>query len=178
MKFKTIVISKLLCLSILTNSYAATRNEFINISLKTNKEAYEQAGTYEFTTYMNEQEIISKQAEMRKFIWEHWINHKLAMITAKYCTSEGDQTTKIYLIEPNIKGKWNINIFIQHDLSSSVKDKIMKPKNEYISFTKLFRMNIDEVGNISKDKLSDKVYINPHKYVLIFENYSNNKTGL
>jgi len=50
------------------------------------------------------------RTDLREFLWKHWHNHIKGVAEAKVATVDAGIVTALYVIQPNAKGQWGIDI--------------------------------------------------------------------
>lgn len=58
----------------------------------------------------------SAVAEARRFIWEHWQQHRKGYAVLKLRSKEGELTASQTFIEPNENGEWRVVIYEESEL--------------------------------------------------------------
>lgn len=106
--------------------------------------------------------------DLRDFVWKHWHNHIKGVAEAKEGTVDAGTVTVLYIIQPDAKGVWGIDVELGRPVQpppcsafhadSLVRVPIRKPDEDYPSQTlgpywpdgtvpKNVRMPDDEVKN-------------------------------
>lgn len=64
--------------------------------------------TYEFSFSDSQLQRSSKEAAIRGFVWEHWVQKRAGKVTAKFYSIEGDPTIHTFSVRPDRNGRWAI----------------------------------------------------------------------
>jgi hypothetical protein len=57
-----------------------------------------------------------KEGEIRKFLWEHWREHRRASLSLTAYSTEGEQSVSNYFIEPGQSGNWQLVVQIDREV--------------------------------------------------------------
>ena len=123
---------------------------------------YETGGPYKLEHFT----LTKGRTDLRDFLWRHWHNHIKGVAEAKIGTVDAGTVTALYMIQPDAKGVWAIDVELGRPVQppprsafhadSLVRVPIRKPEEDYPSQTLCpywpdrtvptkFRMHDDEV---------------------------------
>jgi len=123
---------------------------------------YETGGPYKLEHFT----LTKGRTDLRDFLWRHWHNHIKGVAEAKIGTVDAGTVTALYMIQPDAKGVWAIDVELGRPVQpppcsafhadSLVRVPIRKPEEDYPSQTlgpywpdrtvpTKFRMHDDEV---------------------------------
>jgi len=131
---------------------------------------YETGGPYRLEHFT----LTKGRTDLRDFLWKHWHNHIKGVAEAKVGTVDVGTVTALYIIQPDAKGIWGIDVGLGRSLQhppcsefhadSLVRVPIRKPDENYPSQTlgpywpdrtvpKKVRMQDDDVKDAKYFKL-------------------------
>jgi len=101
---------------------------------------YENGGPY----ILDHFRLTKGRTDLREFLWTHWHDHKKGVAEAKAGTADRGTVKILYMIQPDAKGYWGIDVEIDRPLDppcvtfhadSLVLVPIAKPDEDYASQT-------------------------------------------
>jgi len=67
---------------------------------------YENGGPYKLEHFR----LTKGRTDLREFLWTHWHNHINGVAEAKVATVDAGIVTALYVIQPDAKGQWGIDV--------------------------------------------------------------------
>jgi hypothetical protein len=102
---------------------------------------YEIGGPYKLEHF----QLTKGRTDLREFLWNHWHNHIKGVAEAKVGTVDAATITVLYVIQPDAKGQWGIDVELGRPVQpppcsafhadSVVRVLIRKPDEDYPSQT-------------------------------------------
>jgi len=102
---------------------------------------FETGGPYKLEHFT----LTKGRKDLRDFLWRHWHNHIKGVVEAKVGTVDAGTVTALYIIQPDAKGVWGIDVELGRPnqpppcsafhADSLVRVPIRKPKEDYPSQT-------------------------------------------
>jgi hypothetical protein len=102
---------------------------------------YEVGGPYKLERF----QLTKGRTDLREFLWKHWHNHIKGVAEAKVGTVDAGIVTALYVIQPDAKGQWGIDVELGRRVQpppcsafhadSLVRVPIRKPDEDYPSQT-------------------------------------------
>ncbi len=101
---------------------------------------YENGGPYSLDPFR----LTKGRTDLREFLWTHWHDHKKAVAEARVGTVDRGIVTVLYLIQPDAKGLWGIDVALDRPMDppclalradSLVRVPIAKPDEDFPSQT-------------------------------------------
>jgi hypothetical protein len=134
---------------------------------------YESGGPYRLDPFR----LTTGRTELREFLWKHWRERKKGVAEAKVGTVDRGIVTALYLIQPDAKGHWGIDVeldrpadppCVSFHADSLVRVPIADPKSEYPSQT----LGLWPPDAIPPNRLADSEVVDPKLYrvVLVRDN--------
>lgn len=101
-------------LAILVCNVACSQKDNSSHSLKsgTKPSAYDAGGPYKLEHFR----LTKGRTDLREFLWRHWHDHIPGTAEAQVGTVDVGTVSEIYLIHPDAKGQWGIDIEIRRPL--------------------------------------------------------------
>jgi len=102
--------------------------------------AYESGGPYSLEHF----KLSKGRTDLREFLWRHWHGLVEGVAEARVGTIDAGTVTVLYIVRPDAKGKWGIDVVIDRPLQppcsafhadSLVRLPIAKPDEDYPSQT-------------------------------------------
>lgn|SRR6267378_3114166 len=96
---------------------------------------YENGGPYTLDHF----HLTKGRTDLREFLWTHWHDHKKGVAEARVGTVDRGTVTVLYLIQPDAKGRWGINVELDRPMDppcitlqadSLVREPIHKPSDD------------------------------------------------
>jgi hypothetical protein len=103
------------------------------------------------------------RTDVRQFLWNHWRAHRRAVAEVKAGTLDRGTVTSLYVIQPDLNGKWGIDVEIDRPHSppctafhadSLVRVRIAKPNEDYPSQT---------LGVFDRDRMPAELFSDKEK---------------
>jgi len=91
--------------------------------------SYDKAGPYEFDNELHPRDSDKLLGELREFLWNHWRERRLGLVTATFYTIEGDPTKTSYFVESDAEGVWRVRVDSDSTISALLP-KGKKPRRE------------------------------------------------
>jgi hypothetical protein len=98
---------------------------------------YETGGPYKLEHFT----LTKGRTDLRDFLWKHWHNHITGVAEAKVGTVDAGTVTALYIIQPDAKGVWGIDVELGRSVQrppcsafhadSLVRVPIRKPEEDY-----------------------------------------------
>jgi hypothetical protein len=76
-----------------------------------------------------------KEAEIRSFIWAHWLENLPGIVTVIDYTKEGDKITTAYNIEPDEAGHWRVRATSEAAFREHPGTRAHKARNTYLIYS-------------------------------------------
>jgi len=102
---------------------------------------YETGGPYKLEHFT----LTTGRTDLRDFLWKHWHNHINGVAEAKVGTVDAGTVTALYVIQPDARGVWGIDVELGRTVQSPpcsafhadslVRVAIRKPQEDYPSQT-------------------------------------------
>lgn len=96
---------------------------------------YENGGPYTLDHF----HLTKGRTDLREFLWTHWHDHKKGVAEARVGTVDRGTVTVLYLIQPDAKGRWGVNVELDRPMDppcitlqadSLVREPIHKPSDD------------------------------------------------
>lgn len=97
--------------------------------IRRNLATYDKAGPYNFHNELHPRDADKLLGELRDFLWKHWRERRLGLVTATFYTIEGDSTKSRYFVESDTKGIWHIRVHSE-SIISALLPKGKQPRRE------------------------------------------------
>jgi hypothetical protein len=97
--------------------------------------AYETGGPYALDNFL----FTKGRTDLREFLWKHWYEHTKGVAEAKAFTVDRGTVTALYIIQPDAKGHWGIDVELDRPMDQPctsfhadalVRLSISDPKND------------------------------------------------
>jgi len=98
---------------------------------------YEVGGPYNLDHF----KLTKGRTDLREFLWRHWHNHIKGIAEASFGTVDAGTLKALYVIQPDAKGKWGIDVELRRTREPSrcsavhadslVRIYITKPDEDY-----------------------------------------------
>ena len=173
---KGIVLSFTICLFLFANAGSSTLSpsrtgQRNSVRLRRNLAHYDRFGPYRVP--IDGESLRAIPAEARGFIWEHWVNHRLAKVIVTFRSLEGEPSTSEMFVEPDDAGVWHLSTTIERKLIDRRAFSDPKFKGT-IEQTDKYEAYIIERIEVPSNGLSERIVISPdlkrgpESYVLRF----------
>jgi hypothetical protein len=159
----------LAALGILTLAPAATCDDGCRyIKSRRTLAGYDTGGPYRLSHFF----LTKGRTDLREFLWVHWHGHKKGVAQAKVQTIDAGTVTVMYVIQPDAKGSWGVDLEIDRPAAppcitlradSIVRVPIEKPDEEYPSQT----LGLWPPDKIPDKRLSDSDAADPNLYRVV-----------
>jgi hypothetical protein len=136
---------------------------------------YENGGPYTLDHFR----LTKGRTDLREFLWTHWHEHKKGVAEAKVGTVDRGTVTVLYLIQPDAKGRWGIDVEMDRPMDppcvafqtdSLVRVPIQNPNEDYPSQT----IGLWPPGELPPKRLADSDVVGAKLYRVVL--VLNNKT--
>ena len=112
---------------------------------------------------------LRQQAEVRKFVWEHWRERRLGYVTFTMFSKEGEPSTSHVFVEPDEEGIWRVAVKIDRMVVERHGSKRRhRSSNEYIAYA-LERIEVPTSGLDEAILIPDTDLKKPDLYRLILK---------
>jgi hypothetical protein len=117
---------------------------------------YESGGPYTLDHFR----LTTGRTGLREFLWTHWHEHRKGVADAKIGTVDRGIVTVLYLVQPDAKGLWGIDVEIDRPMDppcvafhadSLVRIPVAKPDEDYPSQT----LGVPPSARIPQVRLAD-----------------------
>jgi hypothetical protein len=142
---------------------------FVNQTEVRDLRSYEKAGPFSLTLNLDAQSRIKLEAEVRKFVWEHWRERRLGYVTFTKFSKEGEPSTSHLFVEPDEEGVWRVAVKIDRMVVESHGSKRRhRSSTEYIAYA-LERIEVPTSGLNEPILLPEIVSKKPDSYRLVLK---------
>lgn len=90
----------------------AAAQECRHIGNPSDLKGYEAGPTYTLRHF----KFTNDRAELRKFLWEHWRNHRKGLVTANVETVDRGTVKVLYIVQPDPTGAWGVDVELDRPL--------------------------------------------------------------
>jgi len=103
-------------------------------------------------------------SKMREFLWGHWHDRRLAVMSFKSYSTEGDSKITTFFVEPDNQGTWQICVDEQEEITDSSNKHGVNKRNFIVS-------NLERVAvqNGHSRQLDEGITASGDNYILIFK---------
>ena len=132
---------------------------------------YEKAGPYRLGLSAMHR---AAAADIRAFLWKHWSQRRLSTLNVTDYTKEGDRITRVFYIEPDQHGTWNVYLQEQAEFVDLTTKQPKVSKREYHIY-KVERGSPDALN--ATTRFPSGVELPGDSYRLIFEDQGGKIVG-
>jgi hypothetical protein len=139
--------------------------------------SYDKAGPYEFDNELHPRDADKLLGELREFLWKHWRERRLALITATFYTIEGDPTKSRYFVESDAKGIWRVRVDSESTISALLP-KGKRPRHVSTQDDNVDRIEASSTSATNSVPIADAEVRLPQTYKLRLRNSRTNSVRI
>lgn len=125
---------------------------------------YDKAGPYDLNFLPTKDAAL--RAEIRDFLWKHWVDQKLGYLVATFYNREGEPSTSSFYVEPDGTGVWHILVDVKRISYDRVRPRENPPRADALDYT-VYTVERVKVTTEGYEKISSNETLPSDEYMLL-----------